>query len=52
MSLAVIIIPLMYLIEGISYFIKHAVLAIRLFANMYGGHMVLATLLTYIWFFL
>lgn len=49
--LGVVIIPLMYLIEGISYFIKHAVLAIRLFANMYGGHMVLATLLTYIWFF-
>lgn len=49
--MGVVIIPLMYLIETISYFIKHAVLAIRLFANMYGGHMVLATLLTYIWFF-
>jgi F-type H+-transporting ATPase subunit a len=39
--LAVLIVPLVYLIEGLSLFIKHAVLAVRLLANMVAGHLVL-----------
>jgi F-type H+-transporting ATPase subunit a len=37
--------PLIYLLEIISSFVKPFTLAIRLFANMIAGHMVLATLL-------
>lgn len=35
------VIPLLFPIEIIGYVIKHAVLAIRLFANMLAGHLVL-----------
>ena len=39
--LAVLIVPLVYLIEALSLFIKHGVLAVRLLANMVAGHLVL-----------
>ena len=48
-AMGYVLIPLLYVIEGVGFLIKHCVLAIRLFANMYGGHMVLAVLLTFIW---
>jgi F-type H+-transporting ATPase subunit a len=40
--------PLIFGIEVIGVLVKNAVLAVRLFANMFAGHMVLATLLTFI----
>lgn len=39
--LAIFIVPLVYAIEGLSLFIKHGVLAVRLLANMVAGHLVL-----------
>ena len=39
---------LMFVIEIIGLFIKHIVLAVRLFANMMAGHIVLAVILSFI----
>lgn len=39
--LAVVIVPMVWAIEFLSLFIKHAILAIRLLANMIAGHLVL-----------
>jgi F-type H+-transporting ATPase subunit a len=41
MPLAVLIVPMLFLIEVLGLFIKHAVLGIRLLANMVAGHLVL-----------
>ncbi|MCA9181010.1 MAG: F0F1 ATP synthase subunit A, partial [Planctomycetales bacterium] len=41
MYLAVVIVPLVWLIEFASLFIKHGILAIRLLANMVAGHLVI-----------
>ncbi len=41
MYMAVVIVPMVWLIEFASLFIKHAILAIRLLANMVAGHLVL-----------
>ena len=43
-----VLMPLLYLIEGVGLLVKHAVLSIRLFANMFGGHTVLGVLLAFI----
>jgi F-type H+-transporting ATPase subunit a len=43
--LAVVLIPGIWLIEVFGLFIKHFVLAVRLFANMFAGHLVLAAFL-------
>jgi len=40
--------PLMFLIELVGLLIKHIVLAVRLFANMFAGHVVLAVILGFI----
>jgi F-type H+-transporting ATPase subunit a len=40
--------PLVCLIEVVGLLVRNAVLAVRLFANMFAGHMVLATLLLFI----
>ncbi len=40
--MAVFLIPGIWLIEIFGLFIKHFVLAVRLFANMFAGHLVLA----------
>ena len=37
--------PLMFIIELLGLLIKHIVLAVRLFANMFAGHVVLAVIL-------
>lgn len=47
-AMGFIISGLLYVIELMSTFIKSGVLAIRLFANMFAGHMVLATILLFI----
>ena len=39
---------LMFVIEVAGLFIRHVVLAIRLFANMFAGHVVIAVILGFI----
>ena len=46
--LAVILIPMIWVIEIFGLFVKHFVLAVRLFANMFAGHLVLAVLVAFI----
>lgn len=43
--LAIFIVPMVWLIEFFSLFIKHGILAIRLLANMVAGHLVLLGIL-------
>ena len=40
-----LVIPIIFVVEFLGLFIKPAALAIRLFANMVGGHTLMATLL-------
>jgi F-type H+-transporting ATPase subunit a len=44
----VFMVPAIWLIELFGFLVKHGVLAIRLFANMMGGHTVIAVFLLYI----
>lgn len=46
--MAIFLIPMLLLIEVAGLFIKHAVLAVRLLANMFAGHLVLAVILGFI----
>jgi F-type H+-transporting ATPase subunit a len=43
-----ILIPMIFLIEVFGLIVKHGVLAVRLLANMMGGHVVLAVILAFI----
>lgn len=43
--IAIVIIPMLFVIEFIGLLVKHAVLAIRLLANMVAGHLVLLGLM-------
>jgi F-type H+-transporting ATPase subunit a len=43
--MAIIIVPMIFAIEVLGLFIKHAVLGIRLLANMVAGHLVLLALM-------
>lgn len=43
--LGIFIVPMVWLIEFVSLFIKHAILAIRLLSNMVAGHLVLLGIL-------
>ncbi|MCA9087574.1 MAG: F0F1 ATP synthase subunit A [Planctomycetaceae bacterium] len=47
-AMKLVLIPLIFGIEIIGLFIKHAVLAVRLFANIMGGHTVLGVILGFI----
>ena len=47
-ALALVLVPSIWLIEIFGLFVKHFVLAIRLFANMFAGHLVLAVFLGFI----
>jgi F-type H+-transporting ATPase subunit a len=47
-ALKVVLWPLMFVIELVGLLIKHIVLAVRLFANMFAGHVVLAVILGFI----
>ena len=42
-----LVIPIIFVVEFLGLFIKPAALAIRLFANMVGGHTLMATLLMF-----
>jgi len=43
------LVPMMFVIELVGFLIKHAVLAVRLFANIMGGHTVLGVILGFIY---
>jgi F-type H+-transporting ATPase subunit a len=45
---AIFLVPMIFVIEVMGLLIKHFVLAVRLLANMIGGHVVLAVLLAFI----
>jgi len=47
-AVAVLLIPMIFVIEVFGLFIKHGVLAVRLLANMMAGHVVLAVLVGFI----
>jgi len=44
----ILLVPMIFVIEVVGLFIKHGVLAVRLFANMMGGHTVLGVILAFI----
>ncbi|MGI6400974.1 MAG: F0F1 ATP synthase subunit A [Thermoguttaceae bacterium] len=46
--MAVFLVPMLWIIEIFGLFIKHAVLAVRLLANMFAGHLILAVMLGFI----
>jgi F-type H+-transporting ATPase subunit a len=46
--LKLLLVPMVFGIEVLGLFIKHAVLAVRLFANIMGGHTVLGVILGFI----
>lgn len=46
--LAIPLVPLIFGIEVVGLIIKHVMLALRLLANMFGGHVVLAVLMSFI----
>lgn len=46
--LAVLLIPMIFLIELLGLLIKHFVLSVRLLANMMAGHLVLAVILAFV----
>ncbi len=48
MGLDKVLVPLMFVIEIFGFLVKHGVLAIRLFANMFAGHLVLAIFIAFI----
>ena len=39
------LVPILFVLEFVSFFIKHGVLMIRLFANMIAGHLVIGAFL-------
>lgn len=45
LPLAIFIVPMLFVIEVLGLFIKHAVLGIRLLANMVAGHLVLLAIM-------
>ncbi len=47
-SLAIVLVPMLWCLEFISLIIKHFVLSVRLLANMFAGHLVLAVILGFI----
>jgi len=44
----VVLVPIIWVIELVGFLIKHAVLAVRLFANIMAGHTVIAVILAFI----
>jgi F-type H+-transporting ATPase subunit a len=46
--MAVFLVPMILAIEILSLFIKHTILAVRLLANMFAGHLVLGVILAFI----
>ena len=48
LALKIFLVPMIFVIEIFGMFIKHCVLAVRLLANMMGGHVVLAVIIAFI----
>lgn len=46
--LAVFVKPMIFVIEVLGIVVKHLILAVRLFANMFAGHLVLAVIMGFI----
>jgi len=46
--LKIFLLPMIFVIEVFGLLVKHFVLAMRLFANMFAGHLVLAVILSFI----
>ncbi len=46
--LSILLVPMIFAIEVMGLFIKHTVLAVRLLANMFAGHVVLAVIVGFI----
>ena len=46
--LAVVVIPMIFVIEVVGLLIKHVILAVRLLANMFAGHVVLIVIIGFI----
>ena len=46
--IAVVLIPLLFVIEAVGLLTKHFVLSVRLLANMFAGHLVLAVFMGFI----
>lgn len=47
-GLKIVLVPMIFVIEVFGMLIKHGVLAVRLLANMMGGHVVLAVIMAFI----
>jgi F-type H+-transporting ATPase subunit a len=47
-ALRFVMVPMIFVIEFFGLFIRHAVLAVRLLANMFAGHLVLAVIVSFI----
>lgn len=47
-ALALFLVPMLFVIEVLGLIIKHSVLAVRLMANMFAGHLVLAVIVSFI----
>jgi F-type H+-transporting ATPase subunit a len=47
-GLKILLVPMIFVIEVFGMFVKHGVLAVRLLANMMGGHVVLAVIVAFI----
>lgn len=47
-DLATVLGPPLFMLEVLSFFIKHFTLCVRLMANMFGGHLMLAVFLAFI----
>ena len=48
LAMAVVMKPMLLVIEIMGLCIKHSVLAVRLLANMFAGHLVLAVIISFI----
>jgi F-type H+-transporting ATPase subunit a len=48
LAMAIILVPVIFLLEVAGLVIRHAVLAVRLLANVFGGHLVLAAIVGFI----
>ena len=47
-AIAILLVPMIFVIELAGLLIRHVVLAVRLLANMFAGHLVLAVILGFI----
>lgn len=48
-GIPIVLLPLLIIIEYVSYFSKVISLATRLFANMMSGHILIKILITFVW---